>query len=315
MNLRMLRTFVEVVRQGGFSQAAPVVCLTQSTVSKAVKALEDDLGLPLLNRLGQGVELTAAGEILYRRALVLLAEQSDLLAELEALRGLKQGRLRIGLPPVGSGALFAALFATFRQRYPELDVELVEQGGQRLAESLAAGEVDLAAILMPVPEEFDYQEVRSEPLMVVLPARHPLAGRQRLDIRALATEPFILFEAGFALNAKILAACALVGVVPRVGGAQCPDRLHRRPGRGRAGPGLPAEGGGEAASPRSAGNGAPGRAQYRMAAGTGLAPERAPVPGRPGLAGPGEGAVRVILVLRGWLARPGPCAVGPGLRA
>ncbi|MDR6357872.1 DNA-binding transcriptional LysR family regulator [Pseudomonas psychrotolerans] len=216
MNLRMLRTFVEVVRQGGFSQAAPVVCLTQSTVSKAVKALEDDLGLPLLNRLGQGVELTAAGEILYRRALVLLAEQSDLLAELEALRGLKQGRLRIGLPPVGSGALFAALFATFRQRYPELDVELVEQGGQRLAESLAAGEVDLAAILMPVPEEFDYQEVRSEPLMVVLPARHPLAGRQRLDIRALATEPFILFEAGFALNAKILAACALVGVVPRV---------------------------------------------------------------------------------------------------
>lgn len=216
MNLRMLRTFVEVVRRGGFSQAAPVVCLTQSTVSKAVKTLEDDLGLPLLNRLGQGVELTAAGEILYRRALVLLAEQSDLLAELEALRGLKQGRLRIGLPPVGSGALFAALFATFRQRYPELDVELVEQGGQRLAESLAAGEVDLAAILMPVPEEFDYQEVRSEPLMVVLPARHPLAGRQRLDIRALATEPFILFEAGFALNAKILAACALAGVVPRV---------------------------------------------------------------------------------------------------
>ncbi|MDR6677324.1 LysR family transcriptional regulator [Pseudomonas oryzihabitans] len=216
MNLRMLRTFVEVVRQGGFSQAAPVVCLTQSTVSKAVKTLEDDLGLPLLNRLGQGIELTAAGEILYRRALVLLAEQSDLLAELEALRGLKQGRLRIGLPPVGSGALFAALFATFRQRYPELDVELVEQGGQRLAESLAAGEVDLAAILMPVPEEFDYQEVRSEPLMVVLPARHPLAGRQRLDIRTLATEPFILFEAGFALNAKILAACALVGVVPRV---------------------------------------------------------------------------------------------------
>lgn len=216
MNLRMLRTFVEVVRQGGFSQAAPVVCLTQSTVSKAVKTLEDDLGLPLLNRLGQGIELTAAGEILYRRALVLLAEQSDLLAELEALRGLKQGRLRIGLPPVGSGALFAALFATFRQHYPELDVELIEQGGQRLAESLAAGEVDLAAILMPVPEEFDYQEVRTEPLMVVLPARHPLAGRQRLDIRALATEPFILFEAGFALNAKILAACALAGVVPRV---------------------------------------------------------------------------------------------------
>lgn len=216
MNLRMLRTFVEVVRQGGFSSAAQVVCLTQSTVSKAVKTLEDELGLPLLNRLGPRSELTAAGEIVYRRALVLLAEQQDLLAELDELRGLERGRLRIGLPPVGSGALFAGLFAAFRQRYPGLEVELVEQGAQRLGESLAAGEVDLAAILMPVPAEFDHQEVCAEPLLVVLPRQHPLAGQASLDFRALAAEPFILFEAGFALNAKILAACTAAGVVPRV---------------------------------------------------------------------------------------------------
>jgi len=63
MNLRTLRAFVEVVRQGGFSQAAEVVSLTQSSVSKAVKTLEDELGTPLLNRLGHRNELTAAGEV------------------------------------------------------------------------------------------------------------------------------------------------------------------------------------------------------------------------------------------------------------
>lgn len=94
MNLRTLRAFVEVVRQGGFSQAAEVVALTQSTVSKAVKTLEDELGMPLLNRLGHKNELTAAGEIAYRRALVMLAERTDLMAEINDLRGLKRGAHR-----------------------------------------------------------------------------------------------------------------------------------------------------------------------------------------------------------------------------
>lgn len=216
MNLRTLRTFVEVVRQGGFSQAAEVVSLTQSTVSKAVKTLEDELGMPLLNRLGHKNELTAAGEMTYRRAQVLLAEHNDLLAEINDLRGLKRGVLRIGLPPVGCGVLFAAMFATYRRRYPDIEIELTEYGSKKLRDCLEAGEVDLAALLLPMDEGFDYQPVRNEPLMAVLPVEHLLAQNTRIDFNDLADSPFILFEAGFALNAKILAACERKGVTPRV---------------------------------------------------------------------------------------------------
>ncbi|MBA1430128.1 MULTISPECIES: LysR family transcriptional regulator [Pseudomonas fluorescens group] len=216
MNLRTLHAFVEVVRQGSFSQAAEVVSLTQSTVSKAVKTLEEELGTPLLNRLGHRNELTAAGEVAYRRALVLLAEHRDLVGEINDLRGLKRGVLRIGLPPVGCGLLFAAMFATYRTRYPDIDIELTEYGSKKLRECLEAGEVDLAALLLPVDEGFDYQPVRNEPLIAVLPVNHPLARREHIDFTDLADSPFILFEAGFALNAKILAACERKGVVPKV---------------------------------------------------------------------------------------------------
>ena len=107
-----------MVRRGGFSQAAKVVFATQPTVSKAVKQLEDELGVPLLNRVGHRSELTAVGNIVYRRAVSLLSEGEDLIAELDELRGLKRGKLRLGFPRVGSSAVFAPMFASFRRRYP-----------------------------------------------------------------------------------------------------------------------------------------------------------------------------------------------------
>ncbi|OYX14785.1 MAG: LysR family transcriptional regulator [Rhizobiales bacterium 32-66-8] len=216
MELRTLRAFVEVVRQGGFSQAAKVVFATQSTISKAVKQLEDEVGVILLDRVGHRSTLTAAGEIVYRRALTLLAERDDLITELDELRGLKRGILRLGLPPLGSSTLFAPLFATYRSRYPGVEIRLVEHGSKRLEEILGAGEVDFAASLLPVSELFEAQPVRSEPLLALLPAAHPLAQAPRLDLRALAPSPFILFEGGFALNKVILDACANRGVTPTI---------------------------------------------------------------------------------------------------
>ena len=191
MELRTLRAFVEVVRQGGFSQAAKVIFATQSTVSKAVKQLEDELGVPLLDRIGHRSTLTAAGDVVYRRALRMLAERDDLIAELDELRGLKRGTLRLGLPPVGSSTLFAPLFAIYRSRYPGIDIRLVEYGSGRLEEILLSGDIDLAASLLPVSDDFEWQDVHSEPLMVLLPSDHPLARKKSTDLASLKDLPFI----------------------------------------------------------------------------------------------------------------------------
>ncbi|HEX3983612.1 MAG TPA: LysR family transcriptional regulator, partial [Acidisoma sp.] len=193
MDLRALRSLVEVVRQGGFSRAALALNTTQSNVSKTVRQLEQEFGMPLLDRIGHRSLLTAPGEIVYARALKLLADSDDLLRELAELEGLRQGKLRLGLAPIGNSMLFAPFFAVYRQRYPGIEIALVEQGSARLEEMLRAGEIDLGALLLPVPDSFDWQDARRDPVVVMLPEDHPLASAESVPLAALADENFILF--------------------------------------------------------------------------------------------------------------------------
>jgi DNA-binding transcriptional LysR family regulator len=214
MELRNLKSFVEVARLGGFSRAARTLFSTQSTVSKAVRQLEEELGEALLTRLGSGVKLTEAGERAYARAVVILAECEHMVADLADLKGLFSGRLRLGLPIFGSARLFAPLVAEYRSRYPGVEIEIMEQGSARLEEALLAGEVELAVSLLPISDAFDWQPVRDDPMMAVLWADHPLSHRDSIRLSELAVYPFILFEQGFALNARIEAACRARGFVP-----------------------------------------------------------------------------------------------------
>lgn len=216
MELRNLRALVAVARQGGFSQAARKLFLSQPSVSKAVRQLEEELGTELFLRLGDGAKLTEAGELAVARAVVMLAEGEHLRAELAELRGLFIGKLRLGLPLFGSARLFAPLFATFRSRHPGVEIELLEQGSVRLEEAVLAGEVELGVSLLPVAEAFDFQPVCDDPMMALLWADHPLCERQRLRLTELEPSPFILFEHGFALNPRLEAACRARGFAPQV---------------------------------------------------------------------------------------------------
>ena len=216
MEIRTLRAFVEVVRQGGFSQAAKVVFATQSTVSKAVKQLEDEVGVLLLDRVGHRSTLTAAGEIVYRRALRILAERDDLMSELDEVRGLKRGLLRLGLPPMLSNTLFAPLLAIFRKRYPGVEIRLIEKGIDRLEEILSAGEIDFAVSMLPVSNAFEWQSVSRQPLMVLVPSREIPARKKSIDLADLKQMPFILFESGFATSRMVVEACTRAGFEPTV---------------------------------------------------------------------------------------------------
>jgi DNA-binding transcriptional LysR family regulator len=216
MELRTLRVFAEVVRQGGFTEAARILCSTQSTASKAVRQLEEELGLKLLDRLSHGCVPTDAGEIVYRHALKLLAEREELLAELGAVKGLRRGTLRLGLPAVGSDLLFAPIYAAYRERYPQIDIRLTEHGSKRLEEMLRAGELDLAGLLLPLSADFSWQEHCRSPIVGLVSHRHPLAGRAQASLAELADTPFALLDEGFAMNPMLLEACRRQGFRPEI---------------------------------------------------------------------------------------------------
>jgi len=140
----------------------------------------------------------------------------EVAVQIEDLRGLKRGVLRLGLPPVGSSTLFAPLFAAYRSQHPEIDIHLVEHGAEQLEELLLSGEVDLIASLLPVAEEFSWQEVRREPLVVLLPEDSALTDHSTIRMEELKSQPFILFQTGFALNRVILDACRRNGFEPSI---------------------------------------------------------------------------------------------------
>ena len=216
MDLRALRIFTEVIRQGGFSQAGKTVFLTQSAVSKAVRQLEEELGFALIDRSGHKPALTDAGRVAFRHAQTMLTQREDLLTELSELKGLKRGALRLGLPPIGSDILFAPIFAEYRNRHPDIEIQLVEHGSRRLEEMVLAGEVDLGASLLPVPDALDWQEVTREPLHVLIAEDHPLAKRPEIALGELKDMPLIFFDSGFALNPIILEGCREAGFEPTV---------------------------------------------------------------------------------------------------
>ena len=216
MEFRPLRSFVEVVRQGGFSQAAKAVFTSQSAVSKAVKQLEAEVGVPLLARMGHRSVLTPAGEVVYRRGVKLLADRADLMAELDEIRGLRRGVLRLGLLPTWGGGAFTPLLALYRQRFPEIEVRLVERDSGQLEDDLRTGDIDMAGTVLPMASDFDCEPLNREPLVALLSAGHPLSSQTELRLADLKDTPFIVLESAVALNRIVLDASRRAGFVPSV---------------------------------------------------------------------------------------------------
>lgn len=218
MEFKQLRSFIEVVHRGGFTQAAGTLHISQSAVSKQVAQLEQAIGQPLLERQGSQLLLTAAGRIVLERGEVLLRQRQELLNELDDLGQMARGELRLGLPLLGSDALFAGLFAEYRRRYPQIAVQLLEGGSRMVEQAVKSGELELGGSLTPSDPAFDYQPFCNEPLDALLPAEHALAGQAEVDLAQLADTPFLLYQRSFMLNDRLLSACQQVGFTPKEGG-------------------------------------------------------------------------------------------------
>jgi DNA-binding transcriptional LysR family regulator len=216
MELRHIRYFLAVAEQGNFTRAAAKLGIGQPPLSQQIRDLETEIGTALFHRVPHGAELTAAGEAFLpqARASLAAADTAKLSAQ-RAARG-ETGRLALGFTasaafnPAVTGAI-----RRFRSAWPEVQLSLTEMNSDGLMVKLMRGEIDAAFIRpgLEDPHAVRLTRLADEPMMLALPANHPLAARKRLPLSAIAGEPFVLFPrtVGLSLYDDIVRGCRDAG--------------------------------------------------------------------------------------------------------
>jgi DNA-binding transcriptional LysR family regulator len=219
MELRQLRYAVAVATHRHFTRAAAAVPVAQPALSHQIKLLEQELGVELFERSRSGTRVTEAGEIFVLRARRALAEMDAAREEIAALNGLTAGRLVLGAMQALAGLDLPRLIAAFHAAYPGVDVSLREESARDMLALSARGEVDLAIAALDVepPAGLEAIPLVREPVLVAMPAAHPLAALATVPVPQLRGETFIFFKPGTGLRAVSDRAAEQAGFVPHVG--------------------------------------------------------------------------------------------------
>src|SRR5690349_13355394 len=219
LDVRRMRVLREVAVRGSFSAAAEALSFTQSAVSQQIAALEREAGTMLVQRGARGVRLTEAGEALVRHADAILCRLADAEAELEAIAGLKGGRLRMAAFESAGATLMPLAIAQFRERHPAIELSMVLGEPEETEPQLKSGELDLVlgfGTRMHDEDDVERTFLIEDPMFLVLPRDHPLANKRNLRLADLADEAWIGGAPDCECNRLIYGACTRAGYTPRM---------------------------------------------------------------------------------------------------
>ncbi|MFE1442169.1 LysR substrate-binding domain-containing protein [Streptomyces sp. NPDC058739] len=211
-SLSQLRAFAAVAEQLHFRDAAAAIGMSQPALSGAVSALEEILGVALVERTTRKVLLTPAGERLAVRARAVLAEVGALLEEAEAVRAPFTGVLRLGVIPTVAPYLLPTVLRLVHDRYPDLDLQVHEEQTASLVEGLGSGRLDLLLLAVPlgVPGVTELP-LFDEDFVLVTPLGHELGGREGVPREALKELNLLLLDEGHCLRDQALDICREAG--------------------------------------------------------------------------------------------------------
>ncbi|MFG1796265.1 LysR family transcriptional regulator [Nocardia sp. NPDC049149] len=218
---RHIRVFDEVVRTGSFAAAARALGYTQPAISQQMKALERSVGTPLFVRVGRGLRLTDAGDVLAKHAADILGTISAAQQQMTAITRLKSGRVRVCAFPSACATLIPSAVASIKSKHPGIRIELFDAEPPDSVEALRRGDCDItlaftydASAEQPEADDLYKVSLLDDPLIVLLPKGHPLARRRTVELAQLAEERWI---AGCVrCRSHFIESCATAGFAPHI---------------------------------------------------------------------------------------------------
>lgn len=216
MDIKQIKYFVEVVRQGGMTQASEHLYIAQSTISKAIKNLEQEYDVTLFDRSYKHIKLTDIGQSFYTNCLEFLALFDKLSADINDVVNIQKGHIRIGLSPMVNVEMFTHHINDFHQRYPNVTYEIIEGGGKFVENTIINDDSDIGITTLPVDDSLYHSKfLYSEELLLVVNASHPLAKLEYVDFADLKEEEFILFQDDYYLKDQIIESGKKLGFYPK----------------------------------------------------------------------------------------------------
>ncbi|MEO9328661.1 hydrogen peroxide-inducible genes activator [Gordonia aurantiaca] len=213
-----LRAFVALAQRRHFGAAAADLGVSQPSLSQAISALENGLGVALVERTTRRVHLTPDGAELLPRAIAAVEAVDEFTAAAAGTGDPLHGSIRLGVIPTVAPYVLPTVLRGLSEKLPDLRPRVVEEQTARLVEQLRGGTLDVALLALPLDEPGIVEvPLYREDFVLALPAGHQLAGRKRLDPSALADLPLLLLDEGHCLRDQALEVCALAGVRPDLG--------------------------------------------------------------------------------------------------
>ncbi len=217
MELRQLEVFLEVARTMNFTRAAENLLIAQPAISKSIQKLEQELQLTLIDRTSKQITLTPEGIVFLHHTHEILTKVSDMKTEMNELRGLEKGEIRIGLPSMYGSYFFPPLIKEFKRSYQHLQISVVEEGTMQIQRLVERKEIDLGIIVVDnPPEQLGYFPLLLEEMVVCVPLSHPFSEKSSISYRDLIQEPLVLFKEGYLQRNLILESSKITGVTPNV---------------------------------------------------------------------------------------------------
>lgn len=219
MELYTMSYVLAVADSGNFSLAAGECHVGQPALSQQIAKLERELGIPLFYRNSRGATLTEAGEAFVLRAREILQRTEALQAEMSIFAGLKKGSLSLGIITSLQCIDFGGMLSAFCRNYPNISVNIMQEGTHRLIDLLLERKIDLAFLNQPLselPSSLDFIKLGEDYYSLAVSNRHPLAKRKSVSLKELKEEHFIFHQRGQVASELCLAACKDAGFEPNI---------------------------------------------------------------------------------------------------